>query len=335
MADDRYSDPRGSGWSDRDRDRAGGRSEARQDAERARPGWGSTEDSSRGWRGRHEQDERGGGGGFFERAGEEIRSWFGDDDDQNRSGSDRDRSGRQGQRHSAGWSDDTRGQSWRGSSQQRASRYGDEHGFGGFQGDYGGGSRQGGFGGQGDWHSGRQSFGGGGPGDRQGDRQGAGGGFSSGGRHFGYNDMSGMMGGFGNQRFGSSQDDHYISWRNRQLEELDRDYQEYCRENEQRFHQDFDSWRQNRQSQPARQQVGEHPGQGGSDEAAGTGSTPAAGSSGSDTSGPPSGAPAGGGSSFIGSGSSTDPSAATAGGGGDPTPDPASPGSTRGSGRSR
>ena len=48
------------------------------------------------------------------------------------------------------------------------------------------------------------------------------------------------------RRFGSSQENHYRSWRDRQMEALDRDYQDYCREREQRFHQDFDSWRQNR-----------------------------------------------------------------------------------------
>lgn len=48
------------------------------------------------------------------------------------------------------------------------------------------------------------------------------------------------------RNFGSQQDDHYISWRNRQLEALDRDYDDYCREREQQFHRDFDSWRQNR-----------------------------------------------------------------------------------------
>ena len=48
-------------------------------------------------------------------------------------------------------------------------------------------------------------------------------------------------------RFSSHQDDHYRSWRNRQMEALDRDYQDYCREREQQFHRDFDDWRQNRQ----------------------------------------------------------------------------------------
>jgi hypothetical protein len=52
----------------------------------------------------------------------------------------------------------------------------------------------------------------------------------------------------------SSQHDHYRSWRDRQMEALDRDYADYCREREQQFHSDFDSWRSQRHSnkQPLR-----------------------------------------------------------------------------------
>jgi hypothetical protein len=53
--------------------------------------------------------------------------------------------------------------------------------------------------------------------------------------------------------FRSQQDDHYRSWRDRQMQALDRDYEDYCREREQQFHSDFDSWRRNR---PQRQQGG-------------------------------------------------------------------------------
>jgi hypothetical protein len=49
--------------------------------------------------------------------------------------------------------------------------------------------------------------------------------------------------------FSSHPDDHYRSWRDRQMQSLDRDYRDYCREREQQFHRDFDSWRQNRQQQ--------------------------------------------------------------------------------------
>ena len=52
--------------------------------------------------------------------------------------------------------------------------------------------------------------------------------------------------GRGRRSFSSHPDDHYRSWRDKQIEALDRDYQDYCREREQQFHQDFDSWRQER-----------------------------------------------------------------------------------------
>jgi len=44
-------------------------------------------------------------------------------------------------------------------------------------------------------------------------------------------------------------DSNYRAWRRRQIEALDRDYDEYRRENESRFHQDFQSWRGTRQTQ--------------------------------------------------------------------------------------
>jgi hypothetical protein len=48
------------------------------------------------------------------------------------------------------------------------------------------------------------------------------------------------------RNFRSHQDDHYLSWRDRQMDSLDRDYADYCREREQQFHRDFDDWRQQR-----------------------------------------------------------------------------------------
>ena len=44
-------------------------------------------------------------------------------------------------------------------------------------------------------------------------------------------------------------DPNYRAWRRRQMAELDRDYDDYRRENEQRFHDDFGSWRSTRQGQ--------------------------------------------------------------------------------------
>lgn len=50
----------------------------------------------------------------------------------------------------------------------------------------------------------------------------------------------------GRQSFSSHPDDHYRSWRDKQMQSLDRDYADYCREREQQFHSDFDTWRSQR-----------------------------------------------------------------------------------------
>ena len=47
----------------------------------------------------------------------------------------------------------------------------------------------------------------------------------------------------GRRSFSNSPDDHYRSWRQKQIDALDRDYADYCREREEQFHNDFDSWR--------------------------------------------------------------------------------------------
>ena len=56
--------------------------------------------------------------------------------------------------------------------------------------------------------------------------------------------------------FSSRQDDHYLSWREKQMEALDRDYAEYCREREQQFHSDFDTWRSQRRGNQQPLQTG-------------------------------------------------------------------------------
>ena len=338
MADNRYGGSRGGAWNDRDLER--GRSSERdyRGEERARAGWGGQDGPSRG-------PSRGGGDedrGFFERASEEVRSWFGGDDDDRHGSMDRAEQSRQRSMSgsSGGGSDFSRNRGqWGYEDSSRGGGYGREHGSGGFQGDYGSGSGQGGFGGQGDYRGGRQSF----SGSSSGSGRFGGSGQSS--DRFGYNDMSETMGGFGNQRFGSSQDDHYRSWRDRQIEQLDRDYQEYCRDCEQQFHQNFDSWRQNRQANQGSQgqlsqgqmsqSQNEQSSLSGTGEGSSSGSdTGTSGQSATSTSAASTGSStgAGGSSSFLGGGA--DPSAATAGGGGDPTPEPIGGGSTRGS-RSR
>lgn len=69
----------------------------------------------------------------------------------------------------------------------------------------------------------------------------------SGERH-GRGDGQGFSSDHGEPRrgFSAHPDDHYRSWRDRHMSELDRDYQDYCREREQQFHHDFDAWRQQR-----------------------------------------------------------------------------------------
>lgn len=47
----------------------------------------------------------------------------------------------------------------------------------------------------------------------------------------------------------SKGDDHYHQWRRQRIAELDRDYDEYRRENAQRFHNEFSNWRSERQGQ--------------------------------------------------------------------------------------
>jgi hypothetical protein len=53
---------------------------------------------------------------------------------------------------------------------------------------------------------------------------------------------------------GGLHDPHYSEWRNRQIESIDRDYDEYRREHQSRFEQDFTNWRTRRGEQ--RQHMG-------------------------------------------------------------------------------
>jgi hypothetical protein len=139
----------------------------------------------------HHDDDR----GFFERAGDELRSWFGDEEAERRRRWDerlRDREDeRQGER-----------ERYRGA---RAGSYG-----------YG---RSPDFSTHSDWGAGR----------------GAGAtmnyGLGASPDHDGWGDSN------------------YRAWRQRQIEALDRDYHEYRRENEDRFHSDFGSWRSHRMGQ--------------------------------------------------------------------------------------
>lgn len=111
--------------------------------------------------------------GFIDRAGDEVRSWFGDDEAERR----RERDARE------------RGREWRGDTRPEDRNY------------YGGGTGYGGAGSTGRSSS-RQDF-----------------------------------------------DPHYASWRQRQIDNLDRDYHEYRQHSQNKFENDFGGWRNQRQTQ--------------------------------------------------------------------------------------
>ena len=50
--------------------------------------------------------------------------------------------------------------------------------------------------------------------------------------------------------FSAHPDDHFRSWRDRHMSEIDHDYQDYCREREQQFHREFDDWRRQKYGNP-------------------------------------------------------------------------------------
>ena len=217
----------------------------------------------RGDRDRSPRDE----GGFMERAGREVRGWFRDDDDDQhdhpRSGAERgyqggygggrdrmDRERKNRDRTSYG----PRGYSAQGNAEYRRPMTGDYGREGGR--DYGHDEdrqRPYGAGGYGDRNYGGMDAGrqGGGYGQDQ-DRQGRSG------------QGSGPYGGRYDPRMSGAQgtgvhDPHYHEWRERQVAQLDRDYDEYRREHQQRFESEFHGWRTARQGQrDALRQVREH-----------------------------------------------------------------------------
>lgn len=214
MAYDRF-DPRNN--------REGGRY-GRDHGPQSRGRW-TDEDSGR-WR---EQGGRDEDRGWFERAGDQIASWFGDEDDRGR-GSDR---GWGREQHGGGGRRDpmsSRHEPWgdsqfdRGHDRERHQGMSaqQERGYRPMAGDYG--RSEGMFGRSGE----SGGFGGVRIEERQ-RSQGFGGGFRQ------HEQQQGMH------------DPHYHNWRQRQMQELDRDYDEYRRENQSRFESEFESWRERRQ----------------------------------------------------------------------------------------
>jgi hypothetical protein len=248
---DRESSSYGSWGSERDRDRSGG------------------------------DDDR----GFINRAGDEVRSWFGDDEAQRRREMDERRWERE-QRMSGDRSNDHRGSSSFGGGFGNQRGWGDDHfdrqredhrrehhrDRGQGSGRYAERGYSGGGGGSADTWGG-SGFGAPEDTGRRFDRvdaghvgsQGAhpmsapvGGGYAAGGaggssarsaailRNSEQGRHGGGQGGYGG---GGIHDPHYHELRQRQMEQLDRDYDEYRREHQSRFEQEFGGWREKRQTQ--------------------------------------------------------------------------------------
>ena len=247
-----------------------------RDAPRSSSRWSSDRDSDRDrdWRGdrsRGGRDER----GFFERAGDEVASWFGDEDaerrrheDQmrdNRGFSGRSRDDRREFGQNSGWSRDSerdRGWNRREDRDQERGSWFETRGL----------NDRGGFDERDYSRSWRNELSGPGNRERDWDRErernyrpmagdyGRSGHFSGSGGKFdrSYDREDSPWGSDeyrGTSRAGTSdwsdrsrhEDPHYSSWRQRHMDDLDRDYDDYRRENQSRFESDFGSWRERRQ----------------------------------------------------------------------------------------
>jgi hypothetical protein len=210
------------------------------------------------------RDERGNreDRGFFERAGDEIASWFGDDEAERRRREDermnrdfdRDRNtdrgyGRDFDRDRSAY----QGREWRSNEVSRGRPMSEREyrrNYAGYERDF----SPRGYGVSGIHRGGTPSY--------------VGGSGYTGGYGYGYG--AGTSGGYGSSGYGYGSDQgherwerddyrntsyagsaigdrHYHSWRQRQLDELDRDYDDYRRENQARFESDFGNWREKRQ----------------------------------------------------------------------------------------
>jgi hypothetical protein len=132
--------------------------------------------------------------GFIDRAGDEVRSWFGDEEAERR-----------------------RQRDARADEQYRS--YGDDR----YTRDYGYNERG---------NAGARDYARGASGYAAGDA-------------FGWNNYDRNA----DQARNHDHDPHYRSWRDRQVEALDRDYHDYRREHQSKFDSEFHSWRQGRQGQ--------------------------------------------------------------------------------------
>lgn len=146
--------------------------------------------------------------GFFDRAGDEVRSWFGDEEAERRREYD--------EYYNRPYGDPRDQQSRLGyASASRSSEYLPNRGYAPFSGERSG---------------------------------------------YGNEDHGSQVRAFGPVHdYGEHHDANYYAWRRQRIEELDRDYSEYQRENRDRFNSEFGSWRTRRGEQrQAIAQVREH-----------------------------------------------------------------------------
>lgn len=175
--------------------------------------------------------------GFFDRAGDEVRSWFGDDEAERRRRWDAryaEREGGYGGGWGPGYDRDNRDDYRRGQGSS-----GSGYGPYGQRADYVGRSSRQGWGGRG-YGDIREDYGARGP------------------RRFsweGREDEGGWRGGDASWRGQTHAHTDYHDWRDRQMQAFDRDYDDYRSERQGRFDSDFGSWRQQRSTQ--RQRLGE------------------------------------------------------------------------------
>lgn len=191
--------------------------------------------------------------GFFERAGDEVASWFGDEDADRRRGLDQLQEGRR----AAGRPADIRREFSSSRERERDRDWNDNRGLfargGSSESDY-----------NSAWRSelpGRDFRPTAGDYERVERESGqflGGGGYRPNGEDRFYRDRSNTPWGLDEYRRTSRagtmdwsdrsrhEDPHYESWRRRHMAELDRDYEDYRSENQARFERDFGSWRERR-----------------------------------------------------------------------------------------
>ncbi len=172
--------------------------------------------------------------GFFERAGDEVRSWFGDEEAERRRRYDEqfdDRYDRDAARGSAGQTSPYGAGGYAGRDYPRYDRSNGPDRYTPDRSGYA--------------SAGNRSF------DGRSGARGPGGYGSGGDRDWRDREYQSLYGNRGaSERDTRPDDPHgYHSWREQQISSFDRDYDEYRRENHSRFASEFSAWRENRQAQ--------------------------------------------------------------------------------------